>query len=352
MNVKKTLVVFDFDGTLFKSPLRPSKWKGRWWSDSRSLSPPLVPEEPGDEWWNDKICEQAFDSLTDNSVYTVLLTGRLDKVFNERVHDLLESKGLRFPYVGLAELDTSIDSKIQHLDKLLTDNHFIEKIIFYDDRTEHFPLFENYCEEKQLDCEVIPVKESSIVLEQQEKQKNKVYILIGPPGVGKTTYINKNIPEEVYQISRDDIAERVGRENGLTYTQMFGNSELVKQLNKQINSELDNNIDLASKGNKDVVIDMTNMSVKSRKNLLNRFKSSQFIRIALDFMPNISNFENLMKSNTIRNLELNKSGKDKIISRSVLERMFANYEPPTEQEGFDQIKKIDVDSRLGRMNQA
>jgi hypothetical protein len=69
-------------------------------------------------------------------------------------------------------------------------------------------------------------------------------------------------------------------------------------------------------------------------------------------MPNISNFENLMKSNTIRNLELNKSGKDKIISRSVLERMFANYEPPTEQEGFDQIKKIDVDSRLGRMNQA
>lgn len=350
MNIKKTLVVFDFDGTLFKSPYKPEDWKGAWWSNIKSLTPPLVPENPGNEWWNDEICEEAFSSLADPELYTVMLTGRIDRVFNKRVNELLENKGFNFPYVGLAKLHTSIDSKIQHLDKLLSDNPYFEKIIFYDDRTEHFPLFEEYCKDKKLECKIIPVKEAYTLLEGKEPPKNKVYVLIGPPGVGKSTYIKNNSAlKDAVIVSRDNIVERVAEENGYTYTQLFGNTPEIKELNKKINSELSSNIESASTGNKDVVIDMTNMNIKSRASVLGRFPKSKFMRIALDFMPDSSNYESLLKSNELRNIELKKQGKDKDITRSVLQMMIDRYEPPTEEEGFDRITDIDVNPRLSKI---
>lgn len=350
MNIKKTLVVFDFDGTLFKSPYKPENWKGAWWSNIKSLTPPLVPEHPGDEWWNDEICEEAFSSLSDPEAYTIMLTGRIDRVFHERVNELLERKGFNFPYVGLAKLHTSIDSKIQHLDKILADNPYFKKIIFYDDRTEHFPLFEEYCKSKDIECEVIPVKEAYTLLEGKLEHKNKVYVLIGPPGVGKSTYVRSNSAlRDSIIISRDNIVERVADENGYSYTEMFGNTPEIKELNDKINKELASSIDSASNSDKDVVVDMTNMNVKSRAGLLNKFPKNKFTRIALDFMPDHSNFDNLMKSNDFRNTELKKSGKDKNITRSVLQMMFDRYEPPTEEEGFDRITDIDVNARLSKV---
>ena len=351
MKVRKHLVVFDFDGTLFKSPHKPDGWRGAWWSSIKSLSPPMVPETPGDEWWNDDICEKAFESLADKDVYTILLTGRVDRVFNERVNDLLNSKGLEFPYVGLAKLKTSFESKAQHLDEMLADNPHIEKITFYDDRTEHFPLFRKYCEEKDLECEVIPVKEAYTLLEEEEKEKNKLYVLVGPPGVGKSTYL-KNNPglSDAIVVSRDNIVERVAEENGYTYTEMFGNTPELKELNKQINDELARDINSASNAGKDVVIDMTNLSVGARSGLLNKFPRDKFMRIAIDFMPDESNFDNLMKSNEKRNAQLKKKGKDKDITRDLLRIMFNRYEPPTENEGFDRVSDVDVNTRLSKMS--
>lgn len=348
--MKKTLVVFDFDGTLFKSPIKPSNWKGAWWSNIKSLTPPLVPESPGQEWWNDEICEKAHESLNDSGNYTVMLTGRVDRVFNERVNQILKDNELNFPYVGLAKLNTSFDSKVQHLDKLLADNPFIEKIIFYDDREEHFPLFEQYCEEKEVECEVIPVKEAYTMLENKNRHQNKVYVLVGPPGVGKSTYIkNNSAMRNSVIISRDNIVERVAEENGLTYTKMFNFDPQIKKLNDEINSELARNIDEASKGDRDVVVDMTNLNVSSRANLLNKFPRNKFMMIALDFMPDYSNFDNLMKSNELRDEELKKSGKDKTITRKILQSMFDRYEPPTEDEGFDRVTDIDVNTRLSNI---
>jgi hypothetical protein len=150
-------------------------------------------------------------------------------------------------------------------------------------------------------------------------------------------------------ISRDAIVERVAEENGYTYTELFDNTPEIKELNKQINQELANNIDKASIGGNDVVVDMTNMNVKSRAGLLNKFPRNKFTRIALDFMPDSSNFDNLMKSNEFRNTELSKTGKDKNISRNVLQMMFDRYEPPTEEEGFDRVTEIDVNPRLSNI---
>lgn len=348
MSVKRILTVFDFDGTLFKSPLKPSSWKGAWWGNIKSLTPPMVPEVPGDEWWNDGICEKAFDSLYDKESYTILLTGRIDKFFNERVNELLKLKGLNFPYVGLSQRNSSIDSKLHHLKEILNDNPYFEKIIFYDDREEHFPMFEKFCKDNKLGCEIVHVKEQYMSL---EGEKKKLFVLVGPPGVGKSTYINNN-PElrDSLIISRDNIAERVAEENGYTYSELFRPTPETKQLNKEINKELEDNIQNAVNSDKNVAVDMTSMSIRSRAKFLSLFKPDKFLRIAIKFMPSEDNIDNLLKSNSNRNLELKKQGKEKNISSKVIFDMLKNYEEPTEEEGFDRVVNVDVNSHLSKLS--
>ena len=45
-----------------------------------------------------------------------------------------------------------------------------------------------------------------------------IWVLVGPPSVGKSTWINKTFGEsKPYIINRDDIAEKVAEEYGWTY---------------------------------------------------------------------------------------------------------------------------------------
>ena len=61
--------IFDFDGTLFRSPLPPPLWKGGWWSKPESLNAPCVPEEPDESWWILDTVSQAKDSIANSNVF-------------------------------------------------------------------------------------------------------------------------------------------------------------------------------------------------------------------------------------------------------------------------------------------
>ena len=50
--------------------------------------------------------------------------------------------------------------------------------------------------------------------------KRKMLVLVGPPSVGKSTWIASNYPE-AYVINRDDIVESVASSYGWTYDDMF-----------------------------------------------------------------------------------------------------------------------------------
>ena len=96
------LHVYDFDGTLFRSPHAPAVWDKDWWSDPASLLPPCVPEKPGNEWWISSTVGSAKRSISDPDVFSIMMTGRKDQsAFRYRVPELLRQKGLNFDAVHL-----------------------------------------------------------------------------------------------------------------------------------------------------------------------------------------------------------------------------------------------------------
>ena len=49
-----------------------------------------------------------------------------------------------------------------------------------------------------------------------------IYILIGPPSVGKSTWIKNNLSDKnPYIINRDDLVEKIAEEIELTYDDLF-----------------------------------------------------------------------------------------------------------------------------------
>ena len=53
------------------------------------------------------------------------------------------------------------------------------------------------------------------------ESKRTIFVLVGPPSVGKSTWIANTFREEPYVINRDEIVERVAEGMGMTYDDMF-----------------------------------------------------------------------------------------------------------------------------------
>lgn len=93
------LHLFDFDGTLFKSPEYVPDWwdvpgKYSWFSHPISLTEPCVPLSPSKKWWIESTINEASQSLSDPYAMTIICTGRV-KVHKPRVVALLERVGLK-----------------------------------------------------------------------------------------------------------------------------------------------------------------------------------------------------------------------------------------------------------------
>lgn len=153
--------------------------------------------------------------------------------------------------------------------------------------------------------------------------KAKIFILIGVPMSGKSTWIKNNYPNTKV-ISRDNIVLEVHGSND--YNKAF------KEVNhKEVDKLLNSRLISASQSNEDVIIDMTNMTSKRRKSTLRHF--TNFYKEAIVF-PILSDDE-YERRNNIRTVTENKS-----IPLSILKSMMDTYEPPTKEEGFDDIVNL------------
>jgi hypothetical protein len=283
----------------------------------------------------------------------------------------------------------------------------------------------------------------SYLLEQieQESEKPKLVFLIGPPAVGKTEYIKRNlIGYEI--VNRDDIVEEVARESGVgTYDDMYarppaelaaqsgpppekeiiqlygkdeeatkivdnylkkiemiakivppsekyGNIkpfdleslqqvivkfgvptkfinpfvwEKVDEANKTVGEKLADTRNKAVVSNKDIAIDMVNMGVgernSHRKDILKALNvdsnnlsslNNYYEQIAIVFAPEGGYtpeiIEKIKKVAVLRQGEIAAMGGAKTIPPQAYDRMFANFQPPTEAEGFSKIEYVGVPS--------
>ena len=151
-----------------------------------------------------------------------------------------------------------------------------------------------------------------------------VIILVGPPLSGKTTWIRNNFPTTEV-ISRDEIVMEVyGSKN---YTDAFNNVD-----QKEVDRVLDSRLKEANKSKKNVIVDMTHMTSKRRKQNLDYF-SDDYYKLAVIF-PILSD-EEYAKRNKKRIEEENKD-----LPMHIVKRMISSYQPIRSDEGFNKIVSL------------
>lgn len=148
-----------------------------------------------------------------------------------------------------------------------------------------------------------------------------VIILIGPPLSGKSTWIRENFPTTEV-ISRDEtVMEVYGSRN---YTEAFNNVD-----QKEVDRVLTQKFLDANAAKKNVIVDMTHMASKRRKQNLNYF-SDDYYKLGVIF-PILSDDE-YERRNQKRIEEENKD-----LPMRIVKSMISSYQPITPDEGFNKV---------------
>ena len=148
-----------------------------------------------------------------------------------------------------------------------------------------------------------------------------VIILIGPPLSGKSTWIRENFPTTEV-ISRDEIVMEVyGSRN---YTEAFNNVD-----QKEVDRVLTQKFLDANTAKKNVIVDMTHMASKRRKQNLNYF-SDDYYKLGVIF-PILSDDE-YVRRNQKRIEEENKD-----LPMKIVKSMISSYQPIQPDENFNKV---------------
>jgi len=150
-----------------------------------------------------------------------------------------------------------------------------------------------------------------------------ITLLVGPPACGKSTWCQKNAKNATI-VSRDDIVDHVREEYHVSYSEAFRNKDLQKRVDKELESHLSHTL----KSGRDIVIDMTNMSIKRRKSILDRTPAG-YEKIAVVF--------SVSRAELIKRLDKREKETGKRVGINIVDDMLANYQEPSLVEGFDKI---------------
>jgi len=158
----------------------------------------------------------------------------------------------------------------------------------------------------------------------------EVIMLIGNIGSGKTTYIkNQKYVEQGYVIiSRDSLRYALGG------GQYIWNKKCEMIIHNAISTLLDGCLHLGL----NVVIDETNINIKTRDNTLdavmNCINADKYKTIAI-VMPEFS-----MDESVNRRLQSNHGNFDRKLWEGVWDRFYRKYQEPISDEGFYEIKYL------------
>jgi len=147
-----------------------------------------------------------------------------------------------------------------------------------------------------------------------------LYLLVGIPCSGKTTWVNKHVfPNDVAHISSDHFIEEYANLHSTTYTKVF------KEYAPTANNLMFEEAKEAQLAGIDIVWDQTNTTISTRRKKL--VMLSDYYKIAVVFK-------------TPKEKELKErlaSRPRKVIPYDVIEHMTKTLQEPTKSEGFDDI---------------
>jgi predicted kinase len=153
----------------------------------------------------------------------------------------------------------------------------------------------------------------------------EMIMLCGIPTSGKSTYVEKlkklDYWKDAVVLSTDNYIEKQAQRMGLTYNQIF--DDVIKDATRELELELS----MAKDKGKNIIWDQTNLSVKTRKKKLSKLPSF-YARGVLYFTIPLEEA-----------LERNEHREGKFIPRSILHRMWHQFEIPTIEEEFDYVEK-------------
>ncbi|KAE8153978.1 hypothetical protein BDV25DRAFT_167990 [Aspergillus avenaceus] len=172
----KAIHVYDFDNTLFLSPLpNPQLWNGPtigflqayesfanggWWHDPNLLAATgegAEKEEPRawEGWWNEQIVQLVKLSMQQKDALTVLLTGRSEGGFSDLIRRIVDSRKLGFDLVCLKpevgpnseRFTTTMEFKQAFLEDLVLTYNQADEMRVYEDRVKHVKHFREFFEQ-------------------------------------------------------------------------------------------------------------------------------------------------------------------------------------------------------------
>ena len=158
------------------------------------------------------------------------------------------------------------------------------------------------------------------------KNKSSIYVLVGAPGSGKSTWMAKYlIDNEAMIVSTDTELERIAVEKGISYGQAFKESYgSAEKAAKRKFSE-------AIEANQNVIWDQTNMSSKKRRKILSQVPN-RYNKVAVVFQ--------LDRDVLNERLAIRAKETGKFIPQSVVDDMLRVFEMPSTDEGFNEVIKI------------
>lgn len=167
----------------------------------------------------------------------------------------------------------------------------------------------------------------------------RVMILVGLPACGKSTWRNMCVTDETRAdwvvISSDDLIEQHATALGVSYNDVFQRKEIVDL----VMLETQTRFNLAVGTSQFIMIDRTNVSVKSRAAYIELAKANDFKVDAIVFAR-----PETQRAHNEWNIRLNgRTGKT--IPNFVLQNMYQDFTYPTKEEGFDNI--VDIDTFAG-----
>ncbi len=186
------LCIFDFDGTLFNSPvpnrnrldkhlygrLMGNRYEGGhgWSKDLITLSP-MVTTDIGNGF-NEAVVADAKKCIADPDTVTVLMTGRTE-LYRYRIEELCASAGLKFDEVLLKPLGgiSTWDFKVRELDRLIK-QYDSTTVMVWEDRIKHVNKFNDFLRNHPdiAEFEVIHVVGGDRILPQELEDKVITYL--------------------------------------------------------------------------------------------------------------------------------------------------------------------------------